>query len=374
MNITFVIHSLEAGGAERVVCLLASELSVNDKVTIVTLSNDRSSSYPLSRNVRLIHLCRSGESLHFLWAIVKNVQRIIDLRLAIKASSADVVLPVMLETNVLTIFATLGLKLPIIAAEHTDPVYIQHNLAWRFLRRVSYHFLDHLVVLNDYMASWFGQLMNKKRISVIPNPVKLSLSDSFEIEDGAHIILAAGRLVRTKRFDLMLSWFSEISDQYSDWRLVIAGTGDQERALQAQIEQLGISGQVQLIGHTDQLHDWMHKAELFISTSELEAFPMAICEAMLSGLPIVSTSYNEAADDFIGSAGIVSKSIVSKGTVSKNAKQEWLHALKTMLDDPVMRQEKAINAKNQALQYRVDLIAKKWRLLLSDLVAGSHYG
>ena len=307
MNLTFVINSLAAGGAERVVCSLANTLSEKYSVTIILLASSDDSKYQLSEKVSLVALGQQHASQNVFQAIKGNYNRLFALRLAIKKSQADILLPVMLETNVLTLLAALGLNVPVVAAEHTDPRYLQHTRPWRVLRRFSYPFLDCLVVLNDYMESWFRRIMGKHKIHIIPNPVDMPLNvenASLMAQDASKPmqVLAAGRLVQTKRFDLMIKWFATLAPDYPQWHLSIAGEGELKSELQLLIDELSLSKQVHLLGHVDNVNVLMQSADVFVSTSELEAFPMVIRDALYTELPREDSANNLAYHESLGQA------------------------------------------------------------------------
>ena len=155
------------------------------------------------------------------------------------------------------------------------------------------------------MNQYFSQ-MAKGRVRVIPNPLQLKTNDDFTPSIPNPFVLAMGRLIPTKCFPKLIHIFAKLTANFPEWHLVIAGEGEERTTLEQQIEALDLTDQIHLIGNTDQPHDWMAAADIFASTSTLEAFPMAICEAMMSGLPVVATAYNDSAREMIpGDAGVV---------------------------------------------------------------------
>src|ERR1051326_5826919 len=110
MRLTLVIYSLEGGGAERVMTILANTwVAASWPVTLLTL-NDASTLpfYDLDVRVNHIALGIAGRSTNYLAAVGENLHRVYKLRQAIRASRPDAVLSFMDQTNVLTILATRG--------------------------------------------------------------------------------------------------------------------------------------------------------------------------------------------------------------------------------------------------------------------------
>ncbi|MFN7001419.1 MAG: glycosyltransferase, partial [Elioraea tepidiphila] len=103
------------------------------------------------------------------------------------------------------------------------------------------------------------------------------------------LVVAVGRLVPYKGFDVLVEAFAAVSGQ-----LVIVGEGPERPRLSALIAALGLSGRVELAGrlHQPALRRLLHAARVFAfpSVSAAEAFGIAQLEAMAAGLPVVNTA------------------------------------------------------------------------------------
>jgi len=123
MRLTLVISGLGSGGAERVLCRLADcWVQRGHEVTLLTLSSEQPF-FQLDTRVRHLALGIDSPSCSRFEALRANVGRLHVLRRAIADSSPDVVVSFLDATNILTIFATLGMRLPVIVSERTDPFH-----------------------------------------------------------------------------------------------------------------------------------------------------------------------------------------------------------------------------------------------------------
>jgi glycosyltransferase involved in cell wall biosynthesis len=108
--------------------------------------------------------------------------------------------------------------------------------------------------------------------------------------DGRKVILAVGRLVPYKGFDVLIEAARDLLD---DAAVVIVGGGPMEPALRTAIASLGLEDKVHLAGKLspEALHRLFSRASLFCmpSTNRAEAFGVVLLEAMAYGLPIVAT-------------------------------------------------------------------------------------
>lgn len=307
MRLTLVIAAMGAGGAERVASILVNAWA-DRGVTVTLLTFDDGATppfYALDRNVRHRTLGISGDSNGWCAALGNNVQRVRKLRAAIASSAPDVILCLLTETSVLTLIATFGMKVPVIACEHTDPFQFPVGRVWDVLRRVSYPWAARVVVLNERARKYFRFGV---RTVTIPNPV-LASNPTATTESLRHsrTIAAMGRLAPEKRFDLLLGAFAQIADRCPGWSLEIIGDGPQRGALESLRERLGLGARVRMPGNVQDAPAALARAALFVSSSAIEGFPMAITEAMACGLPVVAAEYHEGIHEIMrdGHDGIV---------------------------------------------------------------------
>ncbi len=124
-------------------------------------------------------------------------------------------------------------------------------------------------------------------VEALPNSVP---DPALPPADGtAKIVIAAGRLVRVKRYDLLIEAFAQVAAAFPDWQLRIYGKGEEQPRLRQLIERLGLWNNVFLMGAATPMEAEWAKASIAAATSDFEPFGMTIVEAMRCGLPVVST-------------------------------------------------------------------------------------
>lgn len=145
--------------------------------------------------------------------------------------------------------------------------------------------LERLVVLTEYdKADW--EKAGCRNVACIPNPCCL---DGLEIpmESKKKIVLAVGRLHEQKGFDLLLQAWQPIEKTHSEWTLRIVGEGPKRAELENQIKYLHLQ-HVVLSGRTNDVVNEYAQASLFVLSSRYEGLPLAMMEAMWSGVPCVA--------------------------------------------------------------------------------------
>lgn len=261
-------------------------------ITLITLGLQSNDWYKLHPRVKRVGLGALSISTHIGQAIRHNVRTVICLRQALRRAHPDTVISFIDTTNTLTLMASRGLGVPVIISERNDPQQRSLGLAWSGLRSMFYRQADAVVVQTGVVRDWALRFQGIKAIYVIPNPVNPTLNGSEHASSrhgSSHTIVAMGRLVRLKGFDLLIEAFGRCAAKHPDWSLVILGEGPERANLQAIAADLGIADRVSLAGQRREPATVLKGADLFVSSSRTEGFPNALLEAMACQLPVVST-------------------------------------------------------------------------------------
>lgn len=294
MRITLIISSFGAGGAERAMSVMANYwVDHGAQVTLITMASEGHDFYTLLPAVRRIGLGVLNPSNTLYERVRNNINRMQVLRRSVIHSEPDVVISFGDTTNVTTLLAMWGKSYPIIICEQIDPRKYSIGRAWNLLRQIFYARATALVVVSQAMATeWAPGVMPSDRIHIIPNPVYVA-ADSQErcpkSETAEHTIVAMGRLVYQKGFDLLLEAFKQCSSRFPHWSLVILGEGHERCALESIVTRLKLHERVKFFGLVEDPPAVLRGADLFVMSSRFEGFPLSLIEAMACGLPVIST-------------------------------------------------------------------------------------
>lgn len=372
MNILIFISSLSSGGAERVTANLASYWAAKGwQVTVVTLSTSGSDFYALPDNVRRISLNLLKESPNPVIGLFNSLSRVWALRRVLSRTKPDVALAMMDKNNILLALASIAIKgwCPI-GSERIHPPRYPLGRAWEWLRRLTYRRLDAVVALTHESAVWLRRHTSARHVPVIPNAVPYPLPSSAprlarpkKERPGERWLLAVGRLVDQKGFDLLIAAFQKLASRFSHWRLFILGEGPMRGGLERQIEEAGLQGRVALAGRAGNVGEWYEAADLYVMSSRFEGFPNTLAEAMAHGLPAVSFDCDTGPRDIIRHE--VDGLLVPPGDLDA-----LTEALARLMADDALRQQYAARAVEVRQRFSMERVAGMWETLFEELLSG----
>lgn len=103
--------------------------------------------------------------------------------------------------------------------------------------------------------------------------------------------VSAGRLSPEKNHKRLINAFAYVHAENPLTRLVIAGSGPLRELLTRQIVALGLTESVKLVGHTKNPYQLMKNSDAFVLSSDYEGQPMVLLEALVLGIPVITTSF-----------------------------------------------------------------------------------
>ncbi|WP_434588282.1 glycosyltransferase family 4 protein [Streptomyces sp. A5-4] len=374
MHISFLLHNAYGiGGTIRTTFNLAQVLAERHDVEIVSVFRHRDDpALGAPVGVHLDHLVDlrkkspgfDGDApLFALPAKVfargdgrhKQYSRLTDTRIAahLKSMAADVV-----------VGTRPGLNVHIARQTRRGPVRVgQEHLTldghgYRLRRELSYRYalLDAVTTVTEADARAYRTRLELPgvRIEAVPNSVPAA---TVAPADGrGKWIIAAGRLTKVKRYDLLIEAFAKVAAAHPDWRLRIYGSGD------AGVNELGLYNHVFLMGTTNPIEPEWVKGSIAAVTSSTESFGMTIVEAMRCGVPVVSTDCPHGPREIITDR--TDGRLVPTGDSGAMA-----DALLGLIEDDELRRTMGAAALVSSARFDPARIAERHEALFTELVA-----
>lgn len=361
MKVAIVQAGLSAGGAERVVNLLAEDRRARgDQVHVFAFAQPEEESYFSYHPSIVIH--RLADSQHRILnglGVVRSMHRLLILRAAFKSLRPDVVISFLTKINVLTLIATLGLDLPTIISERNNPQLQQKHWFWRVISELIIRKADALVMQTLAITKTLPDRLRQKAV-VIANPCRVSAT--VGISNHSDLVVAVGRLVEQKGFDTLTQAFALLAAEFPSWSLKIYGDGPERGCLQNKIISLSLEDRIFLPGVTEQPGQWVDGASIFVLSSRYEGFPNVLVEGMAKALPVVST------DCPFGPSEIIEPNI-SGLLVPVDDADKLAAAMRQLMKDESLRGKMGASAQKAISKFAFETIMDKWDACIRDVLS-----
>jgi glycosyltransferase involved in cell wall biosynthesis len=236
-----------------------------------------------------------------------------------------------------------GMVLPPTLARMGDTM--ERRIAPRFYRG------SRIVTLSESSRREIVEMLHLRpdRITVAPPGIDERYSPGGQ-RSSTPLVVAVGRLVPVKRFDVLLQALAPLKADHPDLEAVIIGEGYERSALEELREELGATEWIHLPGRVgeDELVDWYRRAWVVASSSQREGWGMTLTEAAACGTPAVATNIAGHADAVVdGESGLLADDI-----------EQLSDALGRVLGDELLRTRLSRGALERARWFTWDATAR----------------
>jgi len=377
LKIVYITPALYmAGGVERVLSIKANYFAEQfgyDITIILTEGKGKPLAYPLSDKIKVVNLDVNFEEL-WTCSFVKKVfvylrkqwqykRKLKAELMRIRPDITDSLL--RREINFITKIKDGSKKIGELHVnranyrnfEANESNWLKELFAKFWMKNLIAHLkkLDKFVVLTEEDKAAWTELDN---VVAIHNPVSFKPASVSPLTEKR--VIAVGRYVYQKGFDLLLRAWKKVETECPDWRLDIFGDGDRSQYEQL-AEELGIdSSRCHLNAPTNQIQKEYINSSVFAVSSRFEGLSMALLEAAACGLPIVSFACPCGPRDLISDG--VDGLLVEKENVDALA-----DSLVKVMKSPETRERMGSAILKKAELFRIDYLAEQWRRVFESL-------
>jgi Glycosyltransferase len=308
------------GGVQRVLAVIAKELSKEHDITILTLDNpslENTTMYGLSSaNIKYIYLqysripsyenipCKAYSLIYktilpqnklfskwYGYSSFPHTQRSLLIK-ALNKGNYDVVVGVHVFLSFHLASIQKQIKARTIGWMHNSyDAFFSIKTSYVGKQRNQFKHimpnLDKIIVLSKYDQERFLKELNIQT-EVIYNPLTIEPKGKGSPEHKK--FLTIGRFSHLhKGFDILINAFALFAKQNQDWTLDIVGEGSEEEMLRSLISKHQLEKRVTIFPFTKNVEKHYESASVYVLSSRWEGFPLVLFEAMSYGLPILSS-------------------------------------------------------------------------------------
>ncbi|MEN8879200.1 MAG: glycosyltransferase [Polaribacter sp.] len=284
-RIIFVLPSLKAGGAERVISSIAKRLDRNlFEIKLIVFGFEKDSIYELGDlDITFLKKNRVLNGIYPLYRLMKN-------------EKPDIVFGSIRHINVLLGFYNLIFR--------NISFIVRESSVWSVMSKFSnskviipyflvnylYNRMDGFVcqsndIKNDLKVE-FG--INDSKLTVINNPITEIKRLPIKNNENTEIIkfITVGRLSEEKGHERILRGLVKVKN-YS-YSYTIIGSGHLELKIKALANELGIIDKINFITYSSKIIDYLSDSDFFIQGSYVEGFPNSVLESCSVGTPVIA--------------------------------------------------------------------------------------
>ena len=320
MRLLYILGNIiNKAGVERIMTQKINYLAETgyDVSLVTTDQMNQPFSFPISPKVNYIAVNAPIPSRtdypFFKWLLLFYKARSVfskTLSLIIKENFPDIVICTTYSFDVLDLLVKIchkrHPKLVIESHIQLTNVFMKPRLAYHPLLSLYGTFHDRYILnyikktailvclTNEDMKSW--KQLHVNNVCVIPNMITIQPPES--IDYSAKRVIAVGRYSDQKGFDMLIKAWGRLSKKYNDWHLFIFGNEDR-----TPYEEMAQKEKCQNTCHcmpvTEDIAIEYGKSSIFVMSSRYEGMPLALIEAMSSGLACVSYNCPNGPADII---------------------------------------------------------------------------
>lgn len=363
MKIVYCIDSLShSAGMERVLTTKANYLSENYKydVYIVTKKGKHNPFFELYDKIKIVFLDANSNKDYYKKLSEALLEIKPDIAISLYGSEASFLYKIKDGSKKIIEF-------------HFSKYYLTHLVnGIKVLKYRRLHLLKawYIQKKEEYLASKYDKVVlltkqdlelwgNKGNMTYIHNPLSFR-SDKVSCLENKKII-AVGRLIAQKGFDLLIESFDFVSQKYPEWTLDIYGDGPDYELLNALILKYNLSDNIKLHTPVLNIKEKLLESSIFVFPSRYEGFGLVLTEAMECGLPCI------AFDCECGPREIIEDN-VSGFLVPKFDLNEFSLKICFLIENFEQRKILGSNSKRLAENFNIDLIMKKWNILFNKII------
>ncbi len=354
LRITFVTVSLDAGGAEKALSVLATDLARRGHDVDIILFANRRTRFFECEGVPI----RYTEQTFYTGEEEPHWERIGKLRKALVEAKSHIIVSFLMLSNIYVHFAKKD-EMIHIACERDDPYLIPLNDFVYSNRLIAMKEADGVVFQTHYAQNFYAGNL-PANVAVIHNAIAPIVAKKNSNQKEKYVI-AVGRVAKQKNYKLLLQSFKHFHSNHPEYILKVFGSkGDDYQNFLESIDELGLQDFVVHFDAIKNIHDEIINADIFLMTSNYEGLSNAVLEAFEIGTPVVCVPLPgmiEAA--FIDECNVI---IAERDVCSIS------NAMQRLITNTRLRELLIYNAKKTAKKFYISNIVPKWERFLKETV------
>lgn len=372
IKVLFLINTLGGGGAERVLVNLVNNMdrSLYD-ITVETMFKDGVNRELLNKDIKYISKkapCPKGYAYIF-----RVIPASILYRYFIGKRKYDIIVAYMHGAPVKVISGCKDNTVKRFSWLHNGKPETGTFFKFWLCKKLAfkaYRNCDGLVGVSQSVADAFSNYTGiRDNVSVVYNTSDVKkmktlagMDNPFKSDTDKIKIVSVGRISDEKGFDRLLNICCRLKSENSNIDVTIVGSGRKENELKKEIEKKSATDWFHLAGYQSNPYKYVSNSDVFVCSSYEEGLSTAVTEAVILGVPVVSTDVS-GAKEILGENN-------EYGIVTENNEEALYEGLKKMITDIKLREHYAEMSKERAAFFDTAATVKQAEALFEEVIKG----
>lgn len=343
-NVLIMVDSIKRCGAQRVACQAASILAEKCNV-ILLIFWEKEDTYPLDPRVQLVCI----PTIYYGNRIRMGT---IYTRALKEKYRIDLSLSLLHLMNCVNVYTKRGEC--VVVSERNNPK-LAFPETFNKCKEI-YDRADHVIFQTREVQSMFSK-KTQAHSSILPNPVSVTC---LAKDVRKPRIVNVARLHKNKNQELLIKAFAVFLQDHPRYTLSLYGDGAEKERLKKLSVKLGIDDKVIFHGNVPDIHEQIADAGMFVLSSNTEGMPNALLEAMMMGLPCISTNCT-------GAKEVIRNKENGLLTEMENV-DSLASAMAYMADHPEEAEKMRKSAMRTAESFRKENVMGQWERLILGLL------
>lgn len=301
-KILFIIDSLTGGGAEKVLVNLVNNMNTDEfDITVETMFFNGVNAQFLKPEIKLF--CRKAPLFQGVSHLLKRLPDKLLYKYFIGNAKYDVIVAFMHGASAKVVSGCPDKNIKKYVWIHTKE--IERGTIVKFYPTKeqtvdSYSRFDRIIAVSEDVKDSFDRYSNLgDKIIVRYNvndtkKIKKLAEEPFDRNTDTFYISTFGRLAGEKRFDRLVNTAKLLKNDGLNFEIHVFGTGAEKERLESLINETETSDCVFLDGFIDNPYKVFSNSDLFVCSSDTEGLSTAMSEAVILGVPVISTDVSGA--------------------------------------------------------------------------------
>ena len=292
-NVLHIIHSLDVGGAEKLVVDFTEQTNRElFNVSVCCLDNAGTLGEELKE--KGVSVTVLGRKPGIDWALIFNLRKLL------RENEIDVIHAHQYTSFFYAVLARNFSRKPgLVFTEHGRFYPDRKSIKRVIFDPILSKFVSEIISISEATKEAMVKFDNfpEERIRVIYNGVMFKTHNvdliqkrkELNVKPDDCILVTAARLDPIKNHDMLIRTMKRVAEIRPECKLVIAGDGSEYDRLSGEIKANGLSGTVRLLGYRNDIAEILMVSDIFLLSSLTEGTSVTLLEAMHAGLPAVVT-------------------------------------------------------------------------------------